>query len=287
MSDSTPKAPPYRFLISRPYIKDEMLPLIEELQAEVLVDCGAFTYARSGESPELADYVDWLRALPFTPVGYFQLDVIGDAEATLRNYREMLDMGLRPIPVWTRGAPAEHFYEMADTADYVAIGGVALHHRVGGVSEYLRWVHEEVVRPGDKVHWLGIVKPQMVNYYQPLQVDSSSWLNARKYGTWKSYTGNGYWGKLHDVRDRAWRESWRFDDYQAIRAVGCDPNVVVDGKDSFELVVAGAGQILRYAADLAARAGTKIFFVCNSHITMQQICEACRRGIESGIYVGN
>ena len=287
MSDSTPKAPPYRFLISRPYIKDTIMQLIEELQAEVLVDCGAFTYARSGESPELANYVDWLRALPFDPVGYFQLDVIGDAEATLRNYREMLDMGLRPIPVWTRGAPIEHFREMADAADYVAIGGVALHHLIGGVSEYLRWVHEEVVRPGDKVHWLGIFKPQLVNYYHPLQVDASSWVNGRKYGTWKSYTGNGYWGKRYDVRVQAWRESWQLGDYQAVRAVGCDPNVVVDGQDNFELMVASAGQMLRYAADLEALAGTRIFFVCNSRNDIGTICEARRRGIERGLYVGN
>ena len=275
---------PYRVLISRLYLSDSMIPIIEEERAEVLIDCGAFTYDRRGEYPELSDYVGWLKELPFRPVGYFQLDVIGDAEATLNNYREMLDMGLRPIPIWTRGAPVEHFYEMADSAYYVAVGGIAKSATAGARDSlsYLRWLHEEIMRPEDRVHWLGVNAFRMVNYYLPAQYDSLTWQMPQMFGRWISYLGNGRWKKEIDD-PKTWKYKFDAEDYRAIRAVGCDPGIIIACEERWERDVAGAGQFLRYAADLE-RLGTKAFFVVAGVSRLKEIAEARRRGIEMGLY---
>ena len=59
----------------------------------LLIDSGAFTAWKANESISLDDYCRFIEKLPVTPWGYFQLDVVGDPDGTIRNYDEMRRRG--------------------------------------------------------------------------------------------------------------------------------------------------------------------------------------------------
>ena len=291
MSDSTPKPVTHRFLTSWPYLtgggsRDKYMEAFARYDnTEVLIDSGAFTFYKTGQSKTVKEYAAFLRGLEIEPVDYFQLDVIGDAEATLRNYREMLDMGLRPVPIWTRGAPIEHFHEMADTADYVGVGGIAVGSMTAGegVRSYLRWLHHEVMRPGDAVHWLGVAKHKLLNYYLPRQCDTTTWLTSSRWLHWRSYYGGGRWG--NELRGAEMGEPLSrgllVRDYMALRETGYDIDAVINDRELRN--EASVAQHLRYATDLAMF-GTKMFFATASPLMFLLLLGAYERGRDVGLY---
>ena len=277
-----------RLLVSWPWMEERYDECIDAFtrydNTEVLIDSGAYTFDRLGvQGKTVEQYAAFLRGLEIEPVDYFMLDVRGDAEATLRNYREMLDMGLRPVPIWTRGAPVEHFYEMADTADYVGVGGLSMEKSHEKTDEYLRWLQHEVMRPGDAVHWLGIAKVDLINYYLPRQCDTTGWQLGYRWGHWRSYYGGGRWssvmagGKKHNLAER-----FRFADYLSLRRAGYYDVDAVFGDHTLQSE-ACAAQFLGYATDLAQR-GTKMFFASTNPGTFLGLIKAYERGRDVGLY---
>jgi hypothetical protein len=153
--------------------------------ARVLLDCGAFQALRYGETISVDDYSAWIKDLPFKPWGYFSLDVIGDAAASDRNYQIMLDKGLRPIPIFTRGGALEDLDRMYETSDLVAIGGLVVAYN--RPHRYLKAVMRHI---GDRrTHLLGFTSTRWINYFKPYSIDSSSWSRSARYGIIDVYLG--------------------------------------------------------------------------------------------------
>ena len=280
----------HRWLVSWPYLEGRihrrsvLVDAVARYDTEVLIDSGAFTFDRLGvQDKTVKEYAAFLRGLEIKPVDYFMLDVRGDAEATLRNYREMLDMGLRPVPIWTRGAPVEHFHEMADTADYVGVGGLNIGKPYEGTDEYLRWLHHEVMRPGDAVHWLGVAKYELINYYLPRQCDASTWQMGYRWGRWRSYYGGGRWGDVL-AGGKKWTlaNQFQLEDYRALRRVGYNDADAIFGDHTLQSE-ACAAQFLCYATELAQR-GTKMFFATSNPELFLGLIKAHERGRDVGLY---
>lgn len=183
---------PVLALLSYAFANNQTLKFIAERPHEfaLLIDCGAYTAMTRGREVSLDEYCTFISGLPFKPVGYLALDVIGDPVATRRNYEIMHDRGLRPIPVITRGGTLEDeidFYQR--TATYIAFGGFtgSRTQRAG----YCVRIMNEVRRRGLHAHLLGYTQLDHIKALRPYSCDSSSWTNALRYGHISVYMGGG------------------------------------------------------------------------------------------------
>ena len=132
--------------------------------------------------------------------------------AAMVNYETMLDAGLHPIPILTRGIDPKDVERMIETSPLVAIGGIF------GTSENeksaLRWMIDQLP-PGYPAHWLGFTSAPFLRYYRPTSFDSSNWLRAAKWGILQPNIDNSgggvQYGEEIDPKARALFRSLGFD----------------------------------------------------------------------------
>lgn len=179
--------PRLNVLVAYPYFKGSMTSLLGEHQGKlrVLIDSGAFTAFKSGNPIKLDDYCKFLENIPVKPWGYFMLDVIGQPDATMKNYREMLRRGFDPIPIFTRGTDIAVLEEYFQTSDIVGIGGLVRTPKNRG---FVNGIMEPVA--GRAVHLLGFSDIPFLKQYRPFSCDSSGWDQA-SYGQFRLYMGHG------------------------------------------------------------------------------------------------
>jgi len=181
-------------LVAYPYLNASLMRGLVDYKDEIsfILDSGAFSAWKSGKNVTLDGYCKFVESLPFAPLFYFTLDVIGDPIATMRNYHEMRRRGFSPVPVFTPGAPIEHLEEYYETSEILGCGGLT--NKVG--QESLQYL-QRIVRAskGRKMHLLGYTKPQLVKHFKPFSCDSSSWCRAQRYGHMDVYLGRGEYGQ--------------------------------------------------------------------------------------------
>ena len=211
--------------------------------------------------------------------GFMTLDVIGDPIATRNNYEALLDVGLRPIPIITRGASQADIDRYYETSDYVAFGGI---RSSSGSRNVIRWLMRDMPK-GKRVHWLGFTNHNYMCYYKPASVDSSSWSASCRYGVIDIYQGNGTF-----VRRRRRHLRLSASERQILTRMGFDPERL---KDSHRRVsnanersasIADCVSIqsyINYTREIEARTGTRYYFVySNNHkLTAQMLQLAAER----------
>jgi hypothetical protein len=142
-----------------------------------ILDSGAFTAWKLGRPINLDDYCRMIDSLPFKPWRYFNLDVIGNPEATHRNYQTMLKRGFNPVPIFTRGESPDVLDDYYKTSDLVGIGGLVGTYKNRG---YVKWLMKAINnRP---VHLLGFTDLQFLKHYRPYSCDSSTLEVGKRYG---------------------------------------------------------------------------------------------------------
>tara|TARA_R110000803_G_scaffold51337_1_gene106192 strand:- start:7189 stop:7965 length:777 start_codon:yes stop_codon:yes gene_type:complete len=155
-------------------------------KCDLIIDSGAFTAYKTGRVIKLSEYIDFINSCPFKMKHYANLDVIGDADASMENYEIMLREGLSPVPVFTRGAPVKHLEKYFESSEVVAVGGIKSMKNTEG------FLHEVMKQAdGRKIHWLGYGKGEMLAKYKPYSCDTSSWLSGLRYGSMSVYLGKG------------------------------------------------------------------------------------------------
>ena len=265
--------PPVNVLISVPYLKSLAVRWLRHLgpRVSLLIDCGAFTtYSLGRPATKVEDYIKFINEFTAScgryvnEFSYMALDVIGDGQATMANYEAMLDAGLSPIPIMTRGASDVEVQRFLDTSDHIAVGGV-----FGGTADKsaLRAMVHRLPK-GHKQHWLGFTNHDFVTYYRPHSVDASSWQTVRRYGKLSAYLGNGrfakpvFYGKPVPANVRA-----------AIRAVGDDPAKLAVRElwkpyrgTTDDVQCIQTRLMIRYARELQARVGTRWYFAVNQSV---------------------
>jgi len=145
--------------------------LVEEFGMEVLLDSGAFSAWSRGEIISIDDYANCLTKRQ--PAKYFNLDVIGDPEATRENQKYLESRGFNPIPVFHLGEPMELLDELVQDYEIVGLGGSV------GKSFKVRngWLDQVYSRhPNGSFHGLGITHRGLMVEYPFDSVDSTWWL---------------------------------------------------------------------------------------------------------------
>ena len=144
------------------------------LRQALFMDSGAFSAKHSGIDIPIADYIAFLKANPDIKT-YANLDVIGNAKATLANQRKMEKAGLSPIPVFHYGEPWSFFEGYLKDYDYVAFGGVARKHMSHIGQRFLRECWQRVAaRWPKKIHGFGINSRDILLAYPFYSADASS-----------------------------------------------------------------------------------------------------------------
>lgn len=174
--------PPRNALFSYHYGKRYNLDLFSELR--IIGDSGAFSAHRLGAEVTTAQLAGWADQWRDRLCWVAALDVIGDAQATRRNWLEMVE--LHGVP----GVPTIHFGGDPSLMDYYAERGVdflGLGGLVGRpIQRQLRWL-VSVFRyardrwPGVRFHGWGITHPKALRL-PFFSVDSTGWLSGNKYG---------------------------------------------------------------------------------------------------------
>lgn len=247
------------------------------------IDSGAFTAYQMGKPIVLGDYCRWLKELKTSLVldHYITLDVIGDPVETRRNTFRMMKKGLKPMPVFTRGAKAddmETYYK--ECYNVVCIGGL-----VGTPNnrEHLKQVMDTMVK-GRKVHWLGFTDTDFVRYFKPTSCDSSSWLGGRRFGTMYLPTLAGIKGiSKQDFLKKKGGQMIR----RGMKKLGYDPSEFY----SAEAWRGGSSHLHRLNTDafvynswqVESQIGTKLYLALNSKLDFLQTVSSYKRLKKKGV----
>ena len=180
-------------LVAYPYYTKQLQEyLIGKTDINLLLDSGAFTVWKAGQTINVDEYCKFIESLPTKPWRYFALDVVGNPIETLKNYKIMLKRGFKPIPIFTRGEDISVLEEYYSTSDLVGVGGLV------GTKKNKAFVNALMKRiKGRKVHWLGFTNIKYIKYYKPYMCDSSSWLTGSRYASFNLYCGNGQFEKIN------------------------------------------------------------------------------------------
>jgi len=138
---------------------------------EIIADSGAFSMWKRGIDIKTEDYVAWLTENNVR--NYFNLDVVGDLEATKRNQLAMERAGFNPIPVFHMGEPMEELGKLTKKHELIGLGGT-----VGkALTAKEQWFKEIYnLYPDGKFHGLGVTNTRLTNQFPFAQVDSTWWL---------------------------------------------------------------------------------------------------------------
>jgi len=159
----------------------------------VLIDSGAFTAYTCGKVIKVEDYGNW--ALAFRKkwehrvksLHFFNLDVIGDQNASEINLHKLEKMGLNPIPIFTFKADFKHLEKMLKTYNYIALGGLVGQkpkHLTAWLNSCFKYVlrHKKKTGKLTKIHLLGVTKKSVLMTYPCYSADSSGWVSCLRFG---------------------------------------------------------------------------------------------------------
>lgn len=154
----------------------------------ILIDSGAFTAYTVGKVIKLTEYAAFLQKWEGCWDYAVTLDVIGDPVATRHNTHKLHSMGLKVLPVFTRGGKAADFDAMVRDTGYVCVGGgVGMPPAV--VVRRLSALQRRAEELGGGIHALGVGNMAGLRAIRPYSADSSNVSSAFRFGTLVCYDG--------------------------------------------------------------------------------------------------
>jgi hypothetical protein len=166
--------------------------LTNEGKSNLFLDSGAYSAMTSGGSIDIDVYCNFIELHKHGLTVYATLDVIGDADGTLENFKYMVEKrNLNPLPVFHGGEDEKYLDYYCSNYEYVAIGGIA-----GVVSDrnsiraFMEWVFNKY--PNHKFHAFGITISSIITDYPFYSCDSTSWLMSGANGNIFTPHGNVY-----------------------------------------------------------------------------------------------
>lgn len=162
------------------------------------LDSGAYSAHRKNEQIDIEAYGKFVKQYLDVIKLYANLDVIGDAEGTMKNQLRLEKMDLCPLPCYHGGEPISYLQRYVEEYDYIALGGVA---QMGTNQERLnRWLETcwdvilEVGGGKTKVHGFGIQAEDIMMKFPWYSVDASSCHMQARYGGIRTRWG---WMKIN------------------------------------------------------------------------------------------
>ena len=150
-----------------------------------MLDSGAYTAWSCGHSVDLNELIEYARHPRWDEV--VALDVIGNAEASVKNAITMKEAGLNVMPVFHIGDPIDHLRFYKDN-----FAKVGLSCRFGEpLRDSLVFINKcfEVAWPY-RFHSFGWISEKVLRKYPFDSADASTWVNPHRFGAVKPCDGS-------------------------------------------------------------------------------------------------
>jgi hypothetical protein len=212
----------FGYLLSYVYYRradlDELAASTGRDDLTFFADSGAFSAHTLGSSIDLRDYADWIERWRHRIHAYASLDVLFDAEGTVRNTAALRELGLDPMPVFHLGSPLRVFKRYLDECSYVGVGGMAsgaLTMRDPRMWNYLDQLHGMAASAGVGLHGFGLSSWPVIRRFPWRSVDSSTPGTGYRYGRVQVFDPYSDRFLMWALRDRrAWhRHGWLVREY--------------------------------------------------------------------------
>lgn len=158
----------------------------------LILDSGAYSAFTSGGQVKLDEYAQWLEAIPRPYDFAFNLDVIGDSEASYRQWQQLREAGHTTVPVVHYGdrTPVLDRY-LREGAQRVALSGAAIPTLASKVEKWqaYMWRHIRDTEVNVPVHGLGVHMINRLAKFPWDSTDSSAFSMAWRFGRATLWTG--------------------------------------------------------------------------------------------------
>jgi hypothetical protein len=157
----------------------------------VMLDSGAFSVLNSGAHIDIDDHIKWVkywknRNKTSTLLLNISLDVIGNQEATIKNYKYQISKGAIVVPTIHYPTNPKEIDSLLDTpSGWVSLGGLVRFFSKSHLDNVTSWsaaILSRAHKKNIKVHALGAIVPE-IHWALPLDsCDSTYWLSGSRFG---------------------------------------------------------------------------------------------------------
>lgn len=174
-------------MLSYYFDKDNITQLMRyrKLGLHIFMDSGAYSAWTKNVQIDIDKYIEFIKN---NHIGkYIVLDVVGDPVQTYKNLKYMESKGLQPIPVFHFGSDFKYLQQLVDeNYYYICLGGTAYTNTLNKINFFDQCFKNF---PNTYFHGLGMSQIRLMSMYPWFSLDSTTWLNGRKYN--KEITLNG------------------------------------------------------------------------------------------------
>lgn len=172
--------------------------IINDNKCTIMLDSGAFSVWKKGKEINIYDYIEYIKKNNIDI--YFNLDVIGNTEDTMKNQKTMEEHGLNPIPVFHYGEDFTHLKSLVESGyEYIGLGGT-VGKSIPKRMEFFDKCFE--LYPNVGFHGLGVTSKLLLDRYNWKSVDSTTWLVPFKNGKEITIEGNQIQSEEKDPNKR-------------------------------------------------------------------------------------
>lgn len=156
-------------------------------KVNLFLDSGAYSAYSQGVEIKIEDYIAFIKEHQQYLEVYANLDVIGDAEATLQNQKIMEKEGLAPLPCFHYGEDIKYLKYYLERYEYIALGGMV----PISTPDLILWLDDifhsyicdkNTGLPKVKIHGFGLTSFSLMKRYPWYSVDSTSWVVTGRMG---------------------------------------------------------------------------------------------------------
>lgn len=208
---------------------------------KAVLDSGAYTAFTKGVKIDIERYIEFNKKYEGVfEGGSVNLDVIGNAEKSYKNWKILQRAGVHTIPVYHLGTEEKWLLKYMEQTDYIAIGAIANLHtkaRLLGLDHVWKThLLDAEGKPKLKVHGLGLTAFDVVSRYPWYSVDSAIAVKTAAFGgvvvPKLSYTKKN--GKIeyqynHLAIDKFIVSSWRASGGSSINNYHYLPPIIKEG----------------------------------------------------------
>lgn len=163
--------------------------------SDLILDSGAFSAFTMNTKIDITDYGKTVLKNKQYITRCANLDVIGDSEATYKNWLILKEMGCNPLPVIHYGSEKKWFdiYLKEHKVEYLALGGLVPYTKQK--TKLKKWLDYSfsLIKPyfPVKIHLFGVTTNWVLKRYPVYSCDSTGWLYAGKRGRILEFNGSG------------------------------------------------------------------------------------------------
>ncbi len=157
----------------------------------LFLDSGAFSAMTIGAKIQIDDYVTYCKEHGYKFDVIASLDVIGNHRETAKNHDYMRTAGINSIPTFHVNAPFSELDRLIGENDYIALGVAGMQRRR---SQLMAWL-VKCFRVNDgraRFHGFALTSPVVMYSFPWFSVDSSTWINGRRFGVVVVKKANGF-----------------------------------------------------------------------------------------------